>query len=59
MSDAQAAPAPENGVPLVAQDKFQESLGFKVQHNYSILHPSHHTNRFSLEILRISQRMKG
>jgi len=30
MSDAQAAPAPENGVPLVAQDKFQESLGFKV-----------------------------
>ncbi|EDR12943.1 uncharacterized protein LACBIDRAFT_292975 [Laccaria bicolor S238N-H82] len=30
MSDAQAAPAPENGVPPVAQDISQESLGFKV-----------------------------
>ena len=64
MSDAPAAPVPENGVPPVAQDSKATTVtpGFKAIQFPNILSFSFLTLlqiRSLLEILRILQRMKG
>jgi len=64
MSDAPAAPVPENGVPPVAQDSKTATVtpGFKVSHFPNNLPPSLPNSlliRSLLEILRIPPRMKG
>ena len=64
MSDAPAAPVPENGVPPVAQDSGTSAVtpGFKVT-QFPSNHPLPYLNFLSirslLEILRIPLRMKG
>lgn len=64
MSDAPAAPVTENGVPPVAQEKVEETPGFKVRiATASTWHESTHAipfiSRSSPVILRIPPRMKG
>jgi hypothetical protein len=59
MSDAQAAQVTENGVPPTAQDKPEETPGFKVPLS-SATSPRHSPHpRFLLAILRIPPRKMG
>ena len=65
MSDAPAAPVTENGVPPAAQEKVEETPGFKVRASVSLTwHKTSHTNppfrhRFLPVTLRTLPRMKG
>ena len=63
MSDAPAAPVNENGVPPAAQEKVEETPGFKVCKATPLTwHETAHTTssyRSLPEILRMLPRMKG